>query len=174
MVLFLVALLGVVQVTAFMLTNSASYNAARSKIEDEFGVAEKVFGRLLRQNAERQAQAASMLASDFAFREAVATGDGATLASALENHGARIKARAVQFIDLSGRVIADTLQPGAAPRRFELESLIAQARADGNATTVDMLDQRAFQLVAVPVRAPLTIGWIVVGFPIDGALASDL
>lgn len=174
MVVFLVALLGVVQVAEFGLTNSASYNAARTKIEDEFSVGEKIFARVLRQNSERLAQSASVLASDFAFREAVATGDVGTLASALENHGARIKAKAVLYVDLKGQVIADTLRPGASPRQFELAKLIEQARVDGDATSIDMLDQQVLQLIAVPVRAPLTIGWIVVCFPLDGALARDL
>ncbi|MFI4868806.1 MAG: hypothetical protein ACHQDD_05575 [Steroidobacterales bacterium] len=89
MIVFLVALLGAVQVTEFVLTNHASYSAARGKIEDELSVGQKVFARVLRQNAEREAQAASASASDFAFREAVATGDVATLASALDNQRAR-------------------------------------------------------------------------------------
>ena len=95
MIVFLVALLGLVQASEFILTNHASYNAARGKLEDDLGVGEKVFARVLRQNAESQEQAAAVLASDFAFREAVATGDVGTLASALENHGARIKAKAL-------------------------------------------------------------------------------
>src|SRR5580698_7424145 len=92
MVVFLVALLGIVQAAEFLLTNDASYGAARSKIEDEFSVGQRVFARVLQQNSERLSQAASVLASDFAFREAIATGDTGTLVSALENHGARINA----------------------------------------------------------------------------------
>jgi diguanylate cyclase (GGDEF)-like protein len=174
MVLFLLVLLGAVQLAEFALTDDASYGAARGKIEEELGVGEKVFARVLQLNEERQAQAAAVLASDFAFREAVATGDVATLLSALENHGARIKARAVLYVDLQGQVIADTLRPHAPPRPFELQSLIARARVEGEATTIGRLDQLPFQLVAVPVRAPLTIGWIVVCFPLDAALAQDL
>jgi diguanylate cyclase (GGDEF)-like protein len=174
MIVFLVALLGAVQIAEFALTNHASYNAARGKIEDELGVGQKVFARVLRQNAEREAQAASASASDFAFREAVATGDVATLASALENQRARISAQAVLYVDLNGDVVADTMRPGASPRRFELGQLITQARSDGDATAIGMLDQHAFQLIAVPVRAPVTIGWIVDCYPVDGTLAGDL
>jgi diguanylate cyclase (GGDEF)-like protein len=174
MIVFLVALLGAVQIAEFVLTNHASYNAARGKIEDELGVGQKVFARVLWQNAEREAQAAGASASDFAFREAVATGDAATLASALENQRARIKAQAVLYVDLKGDVIADTLRPGAAPQRFELGQLITQAQADGEASAIGMLDQHAFQLIAVPVRAPVTIGWIIDCYPVDAALAGDL
>jgi diguanylate cyclase (GGDEF)-like protein len=174
MIVFLVALLGAVQITEFALTNHASYNAARGKIEDELGVGQKVFARVLRQNAEREAQAGGASASDFAFREALATGDIATIASALENQRARIKAQAVLYVDLNGDVIADTMRPGVASRHFELGQLITQARLDGDATAIGMLNQHAFQLIAVPVRAPVTIGWIVDCYPVDGALAADL
>jgi diguanylate cyclase (GGDEF)-like protein len=174
MIVFLVALLGAVQVAEFALTNHASYNAARGKIEDELGVGQKVFARVLRQNAEREAQAAGASASDFAFREAAATGDVATLASALDNQRARIKAQAVLYVDLAGNVIADTMHPGASSRRFEFEQLIAQARAHGEASAIGLLENHAFQLIAVPVRAPLTIGWIVDCYPVDAALAADL
>jgi diguanylate cyclase len=174
MIVFLVALLGAVQVAEFVLTNHASYNAARGKIEDELGVGQKVFARVLRQNAEREAQAAGASASDFAFREAAATGDVATLASALDNQRARIKAQAVLYVDLAGNVIADTMHPGAPSRRFEFEQLIAQARAEGEASAIGLLQNHAFQLIAVPVRAPLTIGWIVDCYPVDAALAADL
>ena len=136
MVMFLVALLGVVQVAEFALTNSASYNAARVKIEDELGVGEKVFARVLRQNSDRLSQTASVLAADFAFRDAIATGDTGTLESALENQGARINAKAVLYVDLKGEVIADTLHPGAAHHPYDLNDLIERARTKGDASMI--------------------------------------
>jgi diguanylate cyclase (GGDEF)-like protein len=174
MIVFLVALLGVVQAAEFALTNSASYNAARGKIEDELSVGEKVFARVLRQNSERLSQSATVLAADFAFRDAIATGDTGTLESALENQGARIKAKAVQYVDLKGQVIADTLHPGAPPHPYDLNDLITQARSHGDASTIGLVQDQPFQLIAVPVKAPVTIGWIVMYFPLDGMLAQDL
>jgi diguanylate cyclase len=174
MVVFLVALLGIVQIGVFALVNTATSNAARNKIDDELTVGERVFASEQKQNADRLAQAATVLASDFAFREAIATGDAATLESALENHGARVKAAVVLFVNLQGMVVDDTLRPDAAPRRFEFQPLIAQARSAGQAAAIEMLDQRVLQLVAVPIQAPLTIGWIVIGFSVDQPLATEL
>jgi diguanylate cyclase (GGDEF)-like protein len=174
MIFFLVVLLGAVQLTEIMLTNTASYRASRVKIEDELGVGARVFERVLRQNADNEAQAARVLVSDFAFREAVATADVPTVASALENHGARIHAVAVLYVNLKGEVVADTLRPGAPTHPFEYAELITQARAEGNAVAIGMLDERACQLVSVPVRAPVTIGWVIVCYPIDSGLATDL
>ena len=174
MVVFLVALLGVIQIGVFTLVNSATTGAARIKIDDELSVGQKVFASELTENADRLAQAAAVLASDFAFREAIATGDSATMESALENHGARVKAAAVLFVNLEGMVIDDTIHSTPEPRRFELESLIDRAKSVGQATSIAMIDERVLQLVAVPVQAPLTIGWIVIGFPVDQTLAAEL
>jgi len=174
MVVFLVALLGIVQIGVFALVNTATSSAARNKIDDELAVGERVFASEQKQNADRLAQAATVLASDFAFREAIATGDEATVDSALENHGARVKAAVVLFVNLQGMVVDDTLRRGAPPRRFEFQPLIAQARSAGQAAAIEMLDQRVLQLVAVPVQAPLTIGWIVIGFSVDQPLATEL
>jgi diguanylate cyclase (GGDEF)-like protein len=174
LIVFLVALLGVVQIAEFTLTNRASYDAARTKIEEEFAVGQKVFARVLTQNAAQQTAAARVLAADFAFRDAIATGDARTLESALENHGKRINASALLYINLDGQVVADTLRPGAPRHPFELPSLIQEAATRGEASAVDLLDGRALQLIAVPVRAPLAIGWVVVCFPIDASLAWDL
>ena len=115
-----------------------------------------------------------MLAAEFAFREAIATGDNGTVVSALENQGARINASAVLYVDLKGSVIADTLHPGSRPHPFPLMPLIEQARQDGGATAIGLLDHRAYQLIAVPVKAPLTMGWIVMAFPLDMRLAQEL
>jgi diguanylate cyclase (GGDEF)-like protein len=174
LVIFLVTLIGAVQIAEFALMNRASYSAARAKIDQQFEIGERVFARTLAQNAAQQAQAARILASGFAFRAAVAVGNTATVESALENYGKRIGASGLLYVNLQGAVIADTLQPNAPRRPFELPGLIKAASAQGQSTSINMLDGRALQLISVPVRAPLTIGWVIVCFPIDRSLAEEL
>jgi HAMP domain-containing protein len=77
------------------------------------------------------------------------------------------------FADLTGPVISDTLRPQAEARPFEYPALI-DANKNGASASIEVLDGRAFQLVAVPVLAPLPIGWVVMGFAVDDALARDL
>jgi len=172
-IVFFVALLALVQVAAFWFVNAANSNNAHVKIEEELNVGQRVFARLLDQNADKLKLSARVLAADFAFREAIATHDTGTIASVLANHGARIGADAMVFIDLDGKVVSDTLRPGGEPRRFEYPALL---RADNNDATASMevLDGRGFQLVAVPVLAPLPIGWVVMGFAVDDTMARDL
>src|SRR5689334_15169247 len=171
-IVFFVVLLALVQVAAFWFVNAANSKNAHGKIEEELNVGQRVFARLLEQNAEKLKLSARVLAADFAFREAIATHDTGTIASVLSNHGARIGADAMVFVDLNGKVIADTLRPEAASHAFEYPALIAN-RNDAVAS-MEVLDGRAVQLVSVPVLAPLPIGWVVVGFAVDDALARDL
>jgi diguanylate cyclase (GGDEF)-like protein len=172
-IVFFVALLALVQVAAFMFVNAANSKNAHAKVEEELNVGQRVFARLLDQNADKLKLSARVLAADFAFREAIATHDMGTISSVLTNHGARIGADAMLFVDLNGTVIADTLRPQGEARPFEYPALI-KANKNGASAGMEVLDGRAFQLVAVPVLAPLPIGWVVMGFAVDDALARDL
>ncbi len=170
---FFVALLALVQVAAFLFVNAANSSNAHAKVEEELNVGQRVFARLLDQNTDKLKLSARVLAADFAFREAIATHDNRTITSVLTNHGARIGADAMLFVDLQGRVISDTLRPQAETHPFEYPALIDTNRT-GPSANMEVLDGRAFQLVAVPVLAPLPIGWVVMGFAVDDALALDL
>jgi diguanylate cyclase (GGDEF)-like protein len=172
-ILFFVALLALVQVAAFVFVNAANSGNARAKLEEELNVGQRVFARQLEQNAEKLKLSARVLAADFAFREAIATHDTGTIESVLANHGARIGANAMVFVDLDGTVISDTLRPQTETRPFEYPALITMNRT-GASASMEVFDGRAFQLVAVPVLAPVPIGWVVMGFAVDDALARDL
>ena len=172
-IIFFVALLVLVQVLAFTFVNAANSRNAQTKVEEELNVGQRVFARQLEQNAEKLKLSARVLAADFAFREAIATHDTGTIASVLANHGARIGADAMVFVELDGTVISDTLRPQSEARPFEYPALI-KANKNGASASMEVLDGRAFQLVAVPVLAPLPIGWVVMGFAVDDSLARDL
>ncbi len=172
-IVFFVALLALVQVAAFVFVNAANSKSARAEVEEELNVGQRVFARLLEQNADKLKLSARVLAADFAFRAAIATHDDGTIASALANHGTRIGADAMMFVDLEGRVISDTLRPKAAARTFEYPALL-DATPDAASASMEILDGGAFQLVSVPVLAPLPIGWVVMGFAVDDFVSSDL
>lgn len=113
-----VLLMLVVQAAAFLVTDSVISSNARSNAQEQLSVAERVFRQVLRSNGEKLAQAASVVAADFAFRQAVATHDENTVASALKNHGDRVNADIVMLVDLEGNLVADSNGPapeGAAP-----------------------------------------------------------
>ena len=167
--LFLGLLLVVQLASLLLIGNSISVNA-RSAVNAELRTAERVFERLLAQNAGRLTDAARLLASDFGFRAAVASNDGETLASALANQGDRIGASLAVFTDAQFRLKAAT-HDGAA--RF-LPTLRQLATDPDVTQRLVMLDGEPYQLVAVPVKAPLTIGWVAMGFRIEAGLLQEM
>src|SRR4051812_8649743 len=105
--LVFVVLMLAAQAAAYVVINSVILKNAHESAEQQLSVAERVFGQVQRGNSQQLTQAASVAASDFGFREAVATHDSKTVASALQNHGDRIHAAVVMLVDLDGKLIAD-------------------------------------------------------------------
>ena len=63
---------------------------ARASVDEQLLVGEKVFLSLLEQNGENLSLGARILASDYGFRQAIASNDYETILSALSNHQSRI------------------------------------------------------------------------------------
>jgi len=173
-IVFFVALFAAVQLIAFVSVNAANTRNARAKIESELNVGERIFARLLEQNQQRLVQAARVLASDFAFREAVTSRDLPTVESALENHGSRVGARVMTLTTLNGSIVAAVGVPPQLDQSATSSGLLEAARRDGSASGIQVLGERAYQTVVVPVRAPLPVAWVALGFEVDDALARDL
>lgn len=172
--LVFVALLLAIQIVAFSVISTAIFSNARHTVNNQLSVSEKVFHQLLSSDDEKLRQAASVTAADFGFRAAVATRDQATVESALKNQGDRIHANLVMLVGPDDKLLADTLAPNEAGSEFSFPDLIASARRDGSASMVGIVNGGLYQLVAVPVRAPLPIAWVVMGFAVDNTLAMRL
>src|SRR4029079_13234494 len=74
-------------------------------------VGAEVAREVLRFRGTQLSGAVRVLAADFGFREAVASGDTPTILSASENHGSRLGAGLVVSLDIDGNVTASTV-PG--------------------------------------------------------------
>ena len=134
-----------------------------------------MFRQLLTQNQQQLTLAASVLAADFGFRNAVTSNDLDTILSALDNHGRRIQASLMMLASLDGKLIASTLSPiRPANRALSVKELIQQAESAGMFTDILRIGSDAYQIVVVPVLAPQPVAWIIVGFVIDNRLAKDL
>ncbi len=173
-IVFFVLLLCVLQGVALVLMSAANERIAKNQISQELIVGERVFRRLLEQNSQQLSQAASVLAADFAFRQAIATRDEGTIASVLGNHGHRINANVVMLADLDKKLLADSLHTIAQQGEFPFPELIETAQQQGRASDTVLIDGRPYQIVVVPVLAPIPIAWVAMGFVIDDAVALDL
>ena len=168
-----VLLMIAVQVGGFLLINTVGIAAARKNVGEEVVRGARVIDLLLDQDAQRLVQGARLLSADYAFRGAIATGDADTVRSALANHGKRIDADLMILVALDQRVLADT-QDLATGKPFAFPALLAAAEASHQATAMVLRQGKLYQLVLVPVLAPLPIAWVAVGVHVDDALARDL
>ena len=94
-------LLLLVQAAVFSVVRIGIEQSARAQVSQELAVGERVWRRLLDQNAQKLAQGAAVLATDFGFRSAVSSGDIDTIRSALQNNGERIGATITALLDTS-------------------------------------------------------------------------
>jgi len=115
-----------------------------------------------------------VLAADFGFKQAVATKDQNTIISALFNHGNRIDADLMMLTSTEGKLIASTHHLPGSQSQFPFPGLLKKAKVEGGITGTVMLDGKPYQIVIVPVRAPVTVAWASMGFLVDESLADQL
>ena len=164
-------LLLLVQVAGFVAIHAAIERNARAQMAGQLAVGERIWGRLLDQRATKLGQGAALLAADFGFRAAVGSDDMDTIGSVLSNHGARIGATLVALLDTQLVVRAVTPSEGA-PLLPALRPLAARLVERGSA--IALVGHKPYQFVMVPMRAPVLVGWVVMGFELDRALVDDL
>lgn len=134
-------------------------------VQQELTVSNRVFEELLNRRSALLRQAAKVLAGDFGFRRAIATGDKETIISALINHGERIGTELM---------ILNTPQGGEIAATHSLPSTVLEGARQRMGHSLVMAEGELYQLVTVPVLAPELIAHATLGFHIDSSLARRL
>lgn len=170
-----VGLVVLVMLLMLLLVQRSGERIVAAESQRQIAAGRMSFESLVNQNRRQLELAATVLSRDFSFREAIATQDRPTMISVLQNHGSRIGARAMMALALDGRVIADIQQQQRPGEAFAFATLLKSAEADGRASDfVRLADGLVYQVVVVPILAPVRIAWIVMGFPVDHAWARGL
>ena len=121
----------------------------------------RVFDEILTSRARQMGDQANVLAHDFGFREAVATGDAPTITSALNSLESRVRSDMAFVLTVEGEVLAADATGVPAP-----ETLWTQLDKGGKRGII--LSEQGFALAAAaPVEAPDLIGWLVIAQPLD-------
>lgn len=172
--LFLVAMLVIVQALTAVFTYSTIRSNLVERGKNQLATATTVLMKQLDVLGQRVGDDVEVLSLDYALRKAVAEHDPATALSALRNHGDRVGATRMMLVELDGKVSADTgdrYSPGTA---FPFPTLIQTAGSDDQATALAVLDGGLYWIVAVPVRAPVPIAFIVACVPVNDDLLNRL
>ena len=171
-------LLLVVQLAGFSALRASLSSHAHQELPARLDVGDRVLHSLLSQHAQKLTDGARLLAADFGFREAIHSKDTDTIVSALENHGRRIGATRVALYDTALALQASTGDhlDTLAPLATRLAGQMMRPGGVGDSTTseIGLLSGQPYQFVMVPIKAPVVVGWVLMGFPIDQRLVSDM
>lgn len=144
------------------------------QVQDQLSASARVFERIIDERITDLGGRAQDLARDFGFRQAIGTEDAPTIRSALRNLARRINADLALIYDNENGVIAtgQNFSIGDAPSvPDELKDL---AEVEGVATTIIEIDGRIYELVVVPVMAPVPVAWIALGIELDKVAALEI
>ena len=174
-VVVFVGLLIIVMALIVGLVNSRNDSIVAGEASRELAAGSRIFKRLVEQNQHQLETAATVLSGDFAFREAIATQDQATVDSVIRNHGLRIGAQVMMVISTDGQMIADTQRRSLEQRPFPFLDLLSSAQAAGKGSGFrQMADGQLYQIVLVPILAPRLIAWVAMGFQVDDQWTQEL
>lgn len=130
----------------------------------------------LSQNLSSQEQvlitAASVLTADFGFKQAVATSDNSTIESVLKNHGNRINADLMMLLDLEGKLLSSSVSLSISPEA--LRKSIENLTITGIHAQVLNIGTKVFQVIIVPVKAPRTVAYTLIGFEFNKKVLEKL
>ena len=130
---------------------------ATQTVRGEMEATAAVFEQIWSIQESQLSQSAGLLARDFGFRSAVATGDTPTVQSALRNLKDRLEVDEAFVLSRSGDIIGFDRVSLDGLGTTLAETLSEQPAASG----VGYFGGAAFHAVAAPVRAPDLIGWVV-------------
>lgn len=164
-----VCLLSLVLGAVFFAFYTSTDFSAERQAQRQLEVGSNVFRNLLEARARELTNATQILVADFGFRQAVATGDLATIRSALLNQASRIGADQALFFDAQGDLrISSATMPGSDTAQVEsLQAFSEQA-------LIAMIDHRPYLLVEAVVHAPVPVGQVAMAFSLDAALAREM
>jgi diguanylate cyclase (GGDEF)-like protein len=132
-----------------------------NQVRSELVASSTVFDRLWAMRSRELGNAAGVLARDFGFREAVATGDPRTAASALANLRARLGLRMAFIVNVDGSVVGID-DPALRRDGGALWTALDRGQTSGVAS----LGGVPHQIVAAPIMSPTLAGWVVFATPL--------
>jgi diguanylate cyclase (GGDEF)-like protein len=164
----LVLSLGVTIAAVQLFNAGAQFQVVQRSVVQRTGMelvrAITIFETQLVEQSDRLGDAARILSLDYALREAIATDDMATATSALRNYSQRLGGARMLLVSRNGRVTIDSAGR-LINQTFAFPALLKAAARQPSAG-IAVLDQGPVQLAAVPVLAPVAVGWVVAATPL--------
>ena len=173
LLVLIIGLIAVTQTVTLVAVLESTRRNVEARAAEQLAAGGSYALQLVQFRAVQLASGVAVLAADFGFREAVSSGDAPTILSAASNHSRRIDADLLLVVDVQGKLVASSEN---VDRAFaaSMDELIERAQQSPGLPHFALRAGRLYQFLAAPVQAPDTIGWLVMGFEVNDALARKI
>ena len=168
------ALLLAVQLVSFVSLRISLSRHAHSELPARLVQGERLLLTLLDRRVHAVSDVAEATGADFGFRTTLFEGDDRTIVSGLDNLRRRVGATEVAYLGLDGAVLHRAFSGAATDIAPAAARLRAQMPPSGAASDIMLVGGQPWQVVLVPENAPRLVGWILIAFPLDDALKTDM
>ncbi len=168
----LVGLVVVAQLTTFLALLNTLDKDVKAETRQQLEAGSVLLTQLFEKRSRLLLNSAEVLAADYGFKSAIASRDLNTIRSALANNVTRGDADLASLIALDGTLVSSTHNVEEDTSQYA--RVATKANVSGIHFETLVIADKTRQIVVVPVKAPLTIGWLLLGFSLNDSLASDL
>lgn len=144
----------------------------QTQVFDALNVGQRILQQVFSNRESQLVNSAQVLTDDFGFKQAVATGDSATIQSVLNNHGARIEADVMALLSLNGKLLSTTIKmmPGNDGASILSSEKLSEVLSLGGSTFWTVIQDELYQTILLTIDAPRPIAIALVGFKVDKRL----
>ncbi len=153
LLMFTAALVAVSSCTVLILVLLSSGSAIRETVNQEMREGVQSFTTAIYARREQLINNATLLVSDFGFKQAVATNDADTILSMLQNHGERVSSDLMVIVNLDGRVVASTEPTLTRGQSFSYDRAMGEVRSGNTFADFLVVGDAIYHMAIVPVRA---------------------
>ncbi|HEX5756044.1 MAG TPA: diguanylate cyclase, partial [Arenimonas sp.] len=169
----LIAVVASAQLATLAVVQVATERSVAAQLQRDLEVGQRVWQRFFESRSSQLIESSAVLADDFGFKAAVASGDPRTMRSALDNHGSRIGAGATVLLSPDGEWLSGSDALASGGRADALRPLFKEASEQGSALSLLVIDGRLYLMVLLPVLAPHPLAWVGIGIAFDDEQARD-
>lgn len=173
-VLLFLFLILAVQLAGFVLIRAGIEHNARASISHELVLGERIFQRLLKDNARAVMQGTRLLASDASFQRAVTHDERQNISSVLSGHTGHISGSLSLMVGAGHQIKASSDNGLSQGLNGAILQLVDVAEQAGVAAGISIVNNRAYQIAVVPVIAPVVVGWVATAVPVDREVVADM
>ncbi len=146
-------------------------NYHQQQLALQVSAAEQFLQQYLQSREANLLNSAEVITKDFGFRQAVASGDAPTISSMLHNHSQRMRADLLMITDRDGNFVASNRS--TQPDMVDFQAWLNGKLPEGAGRFV-LLGDQLFRCFILPVKAPRTIAYSLIGYQITPELLSSL